>query len=246
MVRLFVERGLLRNKEIIISGKDYHYLFNVMRSKVGDKIILVNGKDGEWEGEIRAINKKAIILKNLRLLKDFYQPPFLGLVFVPTQKIDLLCKNATELGATEFQPIYSEYMYKSKFKLEKIKANIKEAVEQSERTDFPDIKNIVKLEEFFNGLNKNDLVLFCEERIGKNNAFDVLIDLRNKGICLGGRAKIYVLVGAEGGFSQEEKDRIKNYKNVISLSLGERILRAETAVSCALSLVQGFLSEVRK
>jgi len=246
MVRLFVERGLLRNKEIIISGKDYHYLHNVMKSKIGDKVVLINGKDGEWQGEITVINKKSIVLKALQFLRDFYQPPFLGLVFVPTQKIDLLCKNATELGTTEFQPIYSEHMYKSKFKLEKIKANIKEAVEQSERTDFPDVKKIIKIEEFFNGLNKNDLVLFCEERTGKNNAFDVLMNLRNKGIYLGGRAKIYILVGAEGGFSQEEKGKIKKYKNVISLSLGERILRAETAVSCSLSLVQGFLSEVRK
>jgi 16S rRNA (uracil1498-N3)-methyltransferase len=178
MIRLFIEQKLSTNKEIVITGKDHHYLCNVMRSRVGDFIILINGKDGEWKGEIFKISKREVVLNIVEKVKDFYKPPFLGLVFVPTQKIDLLVKNATELGTTEFQPIYSEYMYKSKLKLEKAKANIKEAVEQCERTDFPDIKNILKLEEFLSNLDKNDIVLFCEERTGENDAFNVFMDLR--------------------------------------------------------------------
>jgi len=241
MIRLFVEQDLSENQEIIIIGKDHHYLCNVMRSKVGGKIILVNGKQGEWEGEIIKINKREIILIIAERLKIFYQPPFLGLVFVPTQKVDLLCKNATELGVTEFQPVYSTYMYKSKIKLDKLRANIKEAVEQSERTDFPEVKNIVKLNDFFNSLKAEDIVLFCEERTGENDAFSVLNKLRSDGVKLGGKAKVYVLVGAEGGFSKEEKVSIKKCPNIISLSLGERILRAETAVSSVLSVVQSFL-----
>lgn len=240
MIRLFVEQDLSENKEIIITGKDHHYLCNVMRSKIGDFVVLINGKDGEWKGETVKINKREIALNIVDKLRDFYQPPFLGLVFVPTQKIDLLVKNATELGVTEFQPIYSDYMYKSKLKLDKVRANIKEAVEQSERTDFPEVKNIINIDEFLDSLNEQDLVLFCEERTGENDAFDIFMDLRNRGIRLGGERKIYALVGAEGGFSDVEKMNIKKSPNIISINLGERILRAETAVSSILSLVQVF------
>jgi len=241
MIRLFINQDLSKNKEIIITGKDQHYLYNVMRSRVGGIVVLVNGVDGEWKAEIAKINKREVILTIAERLKAFYQPPFLGLVFVPTQKIDLLSKNATELGTTEFQPIYSEYMYKGKLKLEKIMANIKEAVEQSERTDFPEVKNIIKLNKFFNSLDTEDIVLFCEERTGENDAFNVLMSLRNREVRLDGERKVYVLVGAEGGFSNQEKIDIKKCPNIISLNLGERILRAETAVSSILSLVQCFL-----
>jgi 16S rRNA (uracil1498-N3)-methyltransferase len=241
MIRLFVTQELSRKKEVLITEKDHHYLCNVMRSKVGDLLVLVNGKDGVWQSEIIEITKKEVIAQTNNCLQPFSKPPFLGLVFSPIQKLDLLCKEAVELGVTEFQPIYSEYMHKSKMKLDKLKASVKEAVEQSERTDFPDINNIIRINEFFGKINEYDLVLFCEERSGANNAFEVLMNLRNKQIRLGDRAKIYVLIGAEGGFSQIEKAFIKKCPQTISVSLGERILRTETTVASALSLVNCFL-----
>ena len=235
MPRVFLKEELIIGNEIKITDKIFHYLKNVMRCNINDEIILVNGKDGEFLSKITFENNKYLILKNIKKTKNYQQLPFLGLIFAPIQKIDLLLKSSTELGVTEFLPIITEYTNKSNIKLNKIDGNIIEAIEQSERLDFPVIHQIDKLSTVLDKLNnEQNIIFFCEERTGQNLPINVFnnINVKDK--------NIYALVGPEGGFSKQEKELINSYNNTISISLGNTILRTETATINILSILKAF------
>ena len=231
--RVFINDELFLDKEIKINDKIFHYIANVMKCRINDKIILINGKDGEFLSKIVFINNKYLNLKIVEKTKDFLKQPFLGLIFSPIQKIDILLKGATELGTTNFFPVNTNFTNKSNIKINKIDGNIIEAVEQSERLDLPEICKIDTLKNTLDKISKkNSIIFFCEERTSKNSPMEVYknTDVSNK--------KIYALVGPEGGFSESEKELIKSYSNVVSITLGNTILRAETAVISILSTLK--------
>jgi 16S rRNA (uracil1498-N3)-methyltransferase len=223
--RVFIDDNLLIDSEIRVNEKVFHYLRNVLKSALDDKVILINGKDGEFLSTISHLDNKKCTLKVVEKTKNYRKENFLGLIFAPIQKLDVLIKSAVELGVTDFYPIYTKYTTHPK--IDRAEGNIVEAVEQCERLDFPVLNKIDKLE---NVLKKVDgKIFFCEERTGENDIKSVKLD---------GDEKIYCLVGPEGGFSEEEKALIKQHKNVVSISLGHLILRAETAVVSVLSIVK--------
>jgi len=233
--RIFIKEDLIENKEIELGEKNFHYIANVLRSKIDDEVIFVNGRDGEFLSKIIFLNNKRCNTIIIKKLKNYSKQEFLGLIFAPIQKIDILLKSSTELGVTDFYPISTDYTNKIYTKLNKIEGNIIEAIEQSERLDFPNINKILSLKEILEKLNtENNIIFFCEERTGKNSPLDVYksMPIINK--------NIYCLVGPEGGFTEEEKKLIKSYKNTISISLGNTILRAETAVTSILSIIKAF------
>ncbi|MDD2839925.1 MAG: RsmE family RNA methyltransferase [Rickettsiales bacterium] len=234
MLRIFLKENLEVNKEFKIIDKIHHYIVNVMKSTVGDELFVVNGKDGEFLAKITFLNNKYCILKVKNKTKDYYKEKFFGLIFAPIQKIDLVLKSATELGVTDFFPINTDYTTnKNILKTGKIEGNIIEAVEQSERLDFPNVNKIINLKDILENLkDDNSIIFFCEERTGQNSVRDVLknIKISNK--------KIYTLVGPEGGFSDKEKELIKSYQNVASISLGGTILRTETATVAIISILK--------
>ncbi len=237
MLRIFLKEDLDINKEIKISDKIYHYIVNVMRCKVKNELTVLNGRDGEFLAEINFLNNKYCILKIKNKIKNYQKEKFLGLIFAPVQKIDLLLKSATELGTTDFFPINTDYATnKNILKTNKLEGNIIEAIEQSERLDFPNIHELTNLKEILEKLkSENSLIFFCEERTGQNSIKEVLknIKINDK--------KIYALVGAEGGFSNREKELINSYQNVVSISLGNTILRVETATIAILSILKNIL-----
>jgi 16S rRNA (uracil1498-N3)-methyltransferase len=233
MPRIFIKDNLFIGKEILLKDNSFHYINNVLRSKLDDKIILINGKDGEFVSVITVIKNRHCILYISHKNKDYRKEPFLGLIFAPIQKIDLLIKNAVELGVTDFYPIKTDYS--NHFKINRVENNIIEGVEQSERLDFPILNKIEQLDNILFKIN-DGIILFCDERSENNYIKDIIFKLNAdyKNI----NNKIYCLVGPEGGFSQKEKELIKNNNNVISISLGNTILRSETAVSSILSLTK--------
>jgi 16S rRNA (uracil1498-N3)-methyltransferase len=196
----------------------------------GQKLIVINGKDGEFIGEITKITKQFVEILIVEQTKIFKQSDFLGLIFSPIQKIDLLAKTATELGVSEFFPFKSKFC-QTKFKKDKFLSNAIEAVEQSERLDIPIINTENGLTKILDKIEKeeNSIVFFCEER--NTNSFSIKDCKFDKNI------KYYALVGCEGGFSTEEKQLIKNYNCVKSVNLGENILRTETACAAILSII---------
>ena len=236
-IRIFVNCGLSIDKEIKLEDKIFHYLANVMRVSINDSITFLNGIDGDFSANIISINKKYIIAKITGKIKNLQSRKFLGLIFTPIQKIDILLKGATELGATNFLPVITEYTNKSNLKLNKLEGNIIEAIEQCERNDFPKIEKIQKLEDILNKLNNdNSIIFFCEERTAVNNPINVFNDYKDKIK----NKNIYALVGPEGGFSAKEKDLINSFKNTISINLGDTILRSETATISILSILKNF------
>jgi len=231
IVRLFVKQDLKLNSKIELEKSDAYYLSVVMRKKVNDKLYLVNGKDGEFLGEIAEIRKNKCVVKIEKQTREFDSSTSLGLIFAPIKKMDFILKAATELGVTDFCPVIMQNSFVRVFKEDKAYASIKEAVEQSERLDFPKINGIVKLAKVFGSLPENAVVLFCEERCSNQNILDHP------------RAKLeddkvkYVLVGPEGGFTEGEKIFLRKQKNVYSVSLGKNILRTETSIVVAMSRV---------
>jgi len=231
--RIFIDDELLLNKEVKITDKIFHYIYNVMKCRINSEVLLINGKDGEFLSKVVFTNNKYLILKLIEKTKNFSKCPFLGLIFAPVQKIDLLLKSATELGTTDFFPINTDFTNKNNLKINKVSGNIVEAVEQSGRVDFPNINKIDNLKNILTKTNEeNSIIFFCEERHGENSPMNVYknIDIKNQ--------KIYALVGPEGGFSESEKQFIRSYKHVISITLGDAILRAETASTAILSILK--------
>lgn len=226
IIRVFTKSNLKVNELEIYNT---HYICNVMRRKVGDNIILINGTNQEYFGTISEINKKFVKISEIKCIRKSENKQQLGLIFPMIQKIDIMLKMATELGVTEFISYKSQYS-QVKFNFDRIEKNIIEAIEQSERLDFPTIHNKQKnINEIFNKLSEEDtIVILCEER-NKDNAKLIKNDLNNK--------NIYIIVGPEGGFGKNEIDEIKNYKFVKTISLGQNILRTETAMASALSII---------
>ena len=179
-IRIFVNNSLKVGNEVDIIDKQHHYLVNVMRVKVGDTIKLINGKDGEFLSNIIFSNKKRLVLKISEKIKDFHTKKFLGLIFSPIQKIDLLLKGATEIGTTDFYPTIMEYTNKTNIKYNRIKDNIIEAVEQSERIDLPNIAKTVSLNERLQELNnEKNIIFFCEERTSNNSPLNIYNNLKD-------------------------------------------------------------------
>ncbi|GMO60719.1 MAG: 16S rRNA (uracil(1498)-N(3))-methyltransferase [Rickettsiales bacterium] len=225
--RVFLEQDLSLGHNITISDKNSHYLIDVLRCKIGQEVILINGKDGEFLGEIEKITHKKIDILLKEKTREFYKQDFLGLIFAPIQKLDILVKSATELGVTDFLPIKTDYTTHPK--IDRILPNVIEAVEQCERLDLPCIHKLSTLKEVLDSIEDDALILFCEERSGLKSIKEIG-DFNSK--------KIYCLVGAEGGFSESEKTLIRSYKNAISINLGTLILRSETATISILTLAK--------
>lgn len=240
-IRLFLEGNSLKiGQEIKIAEGDFLYLNNVMRQKIGDKIHIFNGVDGEFESVILSIAKKSLHLQIIGKISELKKLPNITLAFAPVKnvRIDFIAAKGCELGVRNFQPILTQHTIVDKINLERFKANIKEACEQCERNDFPQIFAPKKLERFlFEDAANDKIFILCDESHHGKKAQKLLPNLH------AANKEIVVLVGPEGGFSEEEFAKMRIKKNLYAMSLGPRILRADTAAIAALTLVQEFLGD---
>jgi len=239
--RLFLENINQQNQQkqvkILVTGDNFNYLINVLRLNILSRIIVFNGIEGSFLAEIDAIGKKSLELK---IIANICQPQPLGNIMlafclIKNTRIEYIASKATELGIASFVPLISERTVVHSFNSDRFFANVKEASEQCGRNNLPTIQQPEKLTNF---LAKNDdILLFCDERGGGKQAKLLLptIDL--------GKKNIVILIGPEGGFTQQEHQIISAANNSFALNLGPRILRAETATITAISLVQEFLGD---
>lgn len=229
--RLFVEHSLGQNGVIEIKAEQAHYLINVLRRKEGDQVRLFNGKEGEWLGTLSIQSKK---LANVELNKQLLAQPSatrrIHLLFSPIkkQRNDWLIEKAVELGATDFHPILTQNTEVRKIKPGRLNAQIFEAAEQCERLEIPTLHPLQKWDMLLSKWDKHIPVLSCIERFEAKPIGESVREHQNSDIAL--------LIGPEGGFTKEERDAIA--KQSIAVSLGDTILRCETAVVKALILVQ--------
>ncbi len=240
-IRLFVAEKILNEGHVIkLMEADFEYLTKVMRQKVADEILLFNGIDGEFLGHITQIEKKFLLVVLKQKISQLKKVPNITLAFalIKNVRIDFLAAKATELGVASFQPILTQHTIVDKINPERFRANIKEACEQCERNDFPQILDVKKLDKFLNEATISEKILIlCDESGQGSKASEVLpaIGFTDK--------EVVILIGPEGGFSKAEFAKMRELKNIYPISLGPRILRADTAMIAALTLVQEFLGD---
>ncbi len=240
-IRLFIDKiGLKEGFLAKIEDGDFEYLSKVMRVKINDEICVFNGLDGEFAAKITEIAKKYLIITLFEKIGEQELSSNITLAFAPVKnvRIDFVAAKATEMGVATFLPIVTQHSVVDKINDERFKANIKEAVEQCETNYFPQILPIKKLDKLLEDKSlENKILLLCDERGCAKKASEILPNIfknRQK------NQEIIVFIGPEGGFSKAEFEKFAQIKNLHSLSLGKRILRADTAIIAALALVQEF------
>lgn len=237
---LIAEKNLNFGAKIKISDGDFEYLTKVMRQKIGNEISVFNGADGEFTAIISQIEKRFLNAEIKEKISDLKKVPNITLAFAPVKnvRIDFIAAKATELGVARFQPILTQHTIVDKINSERFRANVKEACEQCERNDVPEVLEIKKLDKFLSevGLAEKILIL-CDESGEGLKASEILPKIEKSS------KEIVILIGPEGGFSKEEFARMAMLQNKYSLNLGPRILRADTAIISALTLVQEFLGD---
>ncbi|MFM7620141.1 MAG: RsmE family RNA methyltransferase [Alphaproteobacteria bacterium] len=224
----------------------FNYLINVMRQKIASQIYIFDGKSGEFLSEIIAIDKKSLTLKILKKTCDFSQSSKITLAFalVKSNYLERIALQASELGVIKFQPLITQHSIIDKFNEQRFFANVKEACEQCERVDVPEIMAVAKLSDFLDKLDeKNQLLILADESSNSSDANEVLAklkadDLFNK--C----QEIIVFVGPEGGYSSAEFKQFYSKKNLVNISLGKRILKVDTAIVASLALIQSYTKSI--
>lgn len=238
-VRLHVEAALGRNARVTPSVEQAHYLLHVMRAKSGERVSLFNGRDGEWRAEIAEVSKRSCTLVCDAQTAPQTQAPDLWLVFAPIKKTpsDYLAQKATELGVRVLQPVFTRRTIVTRVNLERMRANAIEAAEQSARTDVPETREPLPLEKLLANWPRERKLLFCDEAGDAPTIADALKSTRNEPWA--------ILTGPEGGFDPKERELIRAVFSVVPVTLGQRILRADTAALAALAVWQSLAGDWR-
>ena len=227
--RLFYSNKLKTGTISSLSEKQSHYTKNVMRLKAGDKISLFNSQDGEWDVKILDQGKIFTEFKVEKLSRPLSNEKDIWLAFSPIKKVsqELMIQKTTELGIQKFIPLLCERSVVREINIKRTEKIITEACEQSNRITVPKIQELQMLDEFIKNFPDDGKIVFCD--INSQSK-----DLNNK---LFKKNPICILIGPEGDFSEEERQFITNYKNVISITLGKNILRAETAAIASTTIL---------
>lgn len=234
--RLYTAEPLAKGQVISLSKPEAHYLKNVMRRKNGDSIRLFNGQDGEWLGKITVLDKKiAEINPEEQLLTQTQKPFQTHLIFSPIKKdrMDFLIEKATELDADVFHPVITSNTQHNKINTERIERQVVQAAEQCERLSLPQLKSTHSLQSFFETWDRTIPVFTALERMPSNQ--DHLLSIIKSKIA--NQSSCALLVGPEGGFTDDEIDWLKSLEFVTPISFGKNILRTETAVCAGLALL---------
>jgi 16S rRNA (uracil1498-N3)-methyltransferase len=231
-VRLYVEAALGDGLSVTPDDSQAHYLLHVMRAKAGDAIRLFNGRDGEWLATISEVSKRGCSLLCRQKLMAQTQVPDVWLVFAPIKKTpaDYVVQKATELGVRRLQPVFTRRTIVTRVNRDRMRTNAMEAAEQSGRLDVPDVGEPQSLNALLAGWPHDRAIVFCDEAGAAPPIAAALRDVPS------GPAAI--LTGPEGGFDPAEREAVRARSNVFPVSLGSRILRADTAALAALAVWQ--------
>jgi 16S rRNA (uracil1498-N3)-methyltransferase len=238
-IRLFVTADLGPGAEVPLASGQAHYLFTVMRQAPGGRVALFNGRDGEWIAEIVEAGRRGGRLVVREAGRPQRDPPDLWLLFAPVKKArtDFIVEKAVELGAARIQPVVTRFTIAERLRPDRLRAHAVEAAEQCGATAVPEIAEPVRLAALLDGWDDGRRLRFADEARDAPPAQAALT-----GAAPGPWA---VLVGPEGGFAAEEAGRLRALPFVLPVTLGPRILRADTAAVAALTLWQAMLGDWR-
>ncbi len=234
--RLFVDAPLTAGASVTLERDQSNYLGNVLRLKAGDSILVFNGHEGEWQAAISGRKRPDALSVTLQTRPQDSLPD-LTYVFAPLKhaRLDYMVQKAVEMGASRLQPVLTRFTQVARINGERMRANVIEAAEQCGILSLAEVREPVPLARYLDERNRERLLIFCDEAAETADPLQVLQALRQNRA--DGRG-IDVLVGPEGGFAGEERTIVLAQPQLLRLSLGPRILRADTAAVAALALVQ--------
>ncbi len=234
-VRLYVDHPLGQGQSVPLSREQAHYLFGVMRLAEGTVLSLINGADGEWDATVEKAGKKGGILLCQTQTRALQPPPDLWLLFAPIRKerTAFIVEKAVEMGAARICPVQTDYTQSAnRIRQDKLQAHAVEAAEQCGGTFIPPVDDLTKLDRFLADWPEDRQLMFCDEVLIGDPVG--LPDISGPWA---------ILIGPEGGFSPTERDRLRKLPFAHPVSLGPRILRADTAAVAALTVWQQALGD---
>jgi 16S rRNA (uracil1498-N3)-methyltransferase len=226
--RLFVETPLAQGIDVRVDGGQAHYLISVMRLKLGGTVCLFDDVSGEWLAQASLIGKRDLILSITGKLRKRESVPDLWLAAAPIRKAryDWVAEKACELGVARFVPVLMQHCVADKVKEDRLRAHMIEASEQCGRTALPVVGTSLKLQAFLSGFPESRILFFADENGGMPFA-EALRDHPGPAA---------ILIGPEGGFADHERSSIRAHPAAVPVSLGPRILRADSAAIAAVSV----------
>jgi 16S rRNA (uracil1498-N3)-methyltransferase len=241
--RLYVDHPLAAGARLALDGAQINYLRNVLRLKPGDPVLAFNGRDGEWRTAITDGGKRALFLGIEELCRAQTRALDLHYWFAPLKhaRLDYMVQKAVEMGVSALQPVITQHGQVARLNLERMRANTIEAAQQCGILTLPDIAPPLPFDRKLEERDPARLLVFCDEDAELTDPVAALAAARRDAGA--GALPIAVLIGPEGGFAAAERAALVRLPNVVRLSLGPRILRADTAAVAALALVQSVLGD---
>ncbi|MEC5291085.1 16S rRNA (uracil(1498)-N(3))-methyltransferase [Aurantimonas sp. C2-6-R+9] len=238
--RLFVESDLSEGQAVPATPVQANYLHNVMRLGEGDTVLAFNSRDGEWRCDLTKPSKKKLELLPRERVRDQTPPAGLHYLFAPLKhaRLDYTVQKAVEMGAGVLQPVMTQHVQASRLNIERMRANAVEAAEQCGILSIPECREPVKFTDMIAGWDHARSLVFCDEREEAESPIDTLRAIPQGPLAL--------LIGPEGGFSAKERATLQTAEFVTTISLGPRILRADTAAVAALAVLQASIGDWRE
>lgn len=243
--RLFVEQDLQSGSSLPLDRKQSNYIINVLRHKHEDSILLFNGRDGEWLSKLEVSGRKSASLTPFEQTRVQPKDSLLTYCFAPLKKgrLDYMVQKAVEMGAGILQPVITEYTQNPKISLDKINANIVEAAQQCGIISLPKCFEPVKFNDLLTNWNEETCLVFCDEGSLSQNPLEPLTELKSRFASIERPLPLGILIGPEGGFSENERQSLYSKDFVAAIPLGPRVLRADTAAVAALAVVQATIGD---
>jgi 16S rRNA (uracil1498-N3)-methyltransferase len=244
--RLYVDADLSAEATLRLGEDAARYLVSVLRLGPGQTCLVFNGRDGEWVAHLEDAGKRTVSLKCLTQSRTQDSCPAITLAFAPIKgdRIDAVAEKATELGAVRLQPVITERTIVRRINVDRLRARCREAAEQTGRLSVPDVREPVSLERYLADRDPGELLIFADEARDDPGAASgrapPLV-----GAVQGRILPAALLIGPEGGFTHGERSRIRDAPGVIAVSLGPRILRADTAAFAGLAVLQSVIGDWR-
>jgi len=237
-IRLFVDADLGVGQSLSLPRDQAHYITGVMRQKTGAMIAVFNGRDGEWQAELVEAGKRRAVLVCRTLSKAQTTPPDLWLYFAPIKKArtDFIVEKAAELGVARICPVQTAFTNSERIRQDRLQAHAVEAAEQCGEVFVPPVEALQKLDAVLENWPDDRKLLFCDE---------TLVDAATAGLLGDKGEKWAIVIGPEGGFSDKEIERLRGMPATRPISLGPRVLRADTAAVAAITLWQNALGDWR-
>ena len=236
MIRLYVTSPLAAAAPVAPTLDQSRYLTQVMRLKAGDDLLVFNGRDGEWRCTVADVLKKGVILRAEEQVRPQTVGPDLELIVAVVKKarVETIVEKAAELGARRVRLVLTKRTNADRIRLDRLDAIAEEAAEQTGRMDVPAVDDSIKLDALLDGWETGRRLMFCDETGGA----PAVSSLRDAG-----EGPWSILIGPEGGFSPEEGERLRSLPFTTAVSLGPRILRADTAAIAAMTLWQAAVGD---